>query len=276
VHLFNGGYSSTIDSYTMAGAKTHLWDYVAVSVAGGETLSFDEQATGFVRPADGGLIVPFALPADAGASIYLGKLTPDGSRVVFLDTSQNFWSSLTATANVTALPHTGGLANVAPGSPGKSGTSVVMSPDGSHFLFQDTSATSYVASTTAGNAVAVHAVNGAAVTKVRFSSDSRYVLFNAGSALQAAPVDTAAPFEMAPETTCEVGVCWVPAHDSKVVYVSGGDLWAGDLAGGGAGSVRIARSAAQFVLDASGAVAAYQYNDSSQSQKSGLFVVDVP
>ena len=274
VHLFNGGFSSTVDSYTTGGAKTHLWDYLAVSVAGGETLSPDAQNNHFARPAGGGPIVSLALPADAGAQTYTAKLTPDGSRVVILDTSQNFWSSPTVSANVVPLPHTGALADVASATSGKSGTSITMSPDGSHFLFQDVSATSYVASSTAGNALAIRAVNGAAGTNIHFSSDSRYVIFNAGSALQAAPVDTAVPFQMAFENSCEVGVCWVHARDSKVVYISGGDLWSGDLAAGG--SVRLARSVSQFVLDAAGAVVAYQFNDSSASNRSGLFATDVP
>ncbi|HEY2515167.1 MAG TPA: hypothetical protein VGI39_30080 [Polyangiaceae bacterium] len=271
----DGVSASFVDSYTTGGLKTHLWDVGYVRVAGGETISWDAQSGIAVRPADGGPVVSLPLPVDAGAQVYAPMLTPDGSRVLILDTLQNFWSSPTASASLVALPQTGGLANVPAPFSGATGTSVTMSPDGSHFLFQDKNATWYVASTTAGHAVALHAVSGGPVTNVQFSNDPRYVLFNAGPSLQVASVDTATPVEIAADATCEVSPCWRPAHDSKVVYASGGDLWAGDVASGNAGNVKLARSVSQFVVDAPGVVAAYRFED-SVGDRSGLYAVVVP
>ena len=255
------------DSFTNAGVKTHLFDNAASRVAGEQVLSYDAQDNMLIRSASGGPIVTIAAPA-AGLAGTGAELTPDGSRIVFVDNSGQFWSSPTASASPSWLPDM-----PAPGSL----VSLNFSPDGSQFFYRSQDDGVWIASTTAGKAVSVRAVETGRITRLQFSSDSRYLFFRQGTDLEVARVDTGDAVRVAANVACENEQydCALPGGGAKIIYLSGGDLWSAD-AGDVPSAMRLARSVMQFVLGPDKATAVYRFKDSSTPDRSGVYSVALP
>ncbi|HEY2515168.1 MAG TPA: hypothetical protein VGI39_30085 [Polyangiaceae bacterium] len=267
----DGAATYSCDAYSNAGAPEHLFDGSCAGAAGSEAFSSDYGVDGITallaEGAHGGAIQSFSPQADAG-TITSFAVTPDGGGLVFADSAGNLWSSSLPNSMTSRLPNTTSFA---------SSSWIAMAADGAHFYFGNTSNVLLVASVTDGNAVAPHPLGDGSISYVAFGSDSRFFVFKEGSELEVTEVASNVTAHIADNVTCEQiqGSCFLPARDSRIVYLSAGDLWAVDVRDA-AHPTMLARSVVQFVLDPTGGTVVYRFKDSSGDDQSGLYAVAVP
>jgi hypothetical protein len=265
----DGGTYTTCDSYTGAGVATHLFDGYCGQVDGDRVVSADDRTGALVfhvRTADGGPVSDIAAPGDSGIALSQGILSLDGSVMVLADLAGTLWSWVPGGV-VTRLPNTPAIAR---------DTYFAFSPDSAHFWFVDSTNVMWIARSTAGNAVRV-ASPGNHYGLLTFTTDGRYVAFVSSEDLIAAPVDSGTPVTLAGNVACDTSqtLCILPAHDSTIVYLSGGDLWSVDLDATSHPTL-LARSVVTFAIDPAGRTAVYNFQDSSPDAASGLYSVSIP
>ena len=268
----DGGSTSTYtcDAYTNTGVAEHLFDDWCARAAGHEALYAKWQnlmtTTVLIESDRGGAVQSFSPPGDAGP-ITGYEITPDGGALVFGDSAGNVWSSSIADSTTRLLP------NMMGGSTGY----ILMASDGTHFWFANNDHNVLIASVTDGNAVVPHALGDASINSSAFGTDSRFFVFREGTDLDVLAVDTNVTTHLAENVTCDAfqGYCFLAARDSRIVYLSGGDLWAVDTYDV-AHPTMLARSVVQFILDSTGSTVVYRFKDSSGNNQSGLYAVAVP
>jgi hypothetical protein len=258
-----------VDSYSNLGADILLFGHprYRLSVAADLAWSFDESGGPLLmRTVDGGPVVSLDLPTST--PMKSATATPDGTRIVIIDAAGGLW--LTPTTQAAPQPLAAGDAGIDAGAP------VSMAPDDAHFLFTNAAGGIMIAATASGHPVPVRSVAGGSPSGLRFTRDSRYVVFTEGLELEAAPLDTGVAVPIASNVDCEThSGCWAIAHDGKVVYVMNGDLWEVDTADI-ASPALVARSIVQFLLDPTGTSGAYRFRDSASVDHSGLYAFSVP
>jgi hypothetical protein len=255
----DGGFQSSIDSFTNTGAKTHLFDLgtFVTSPIGGQVLALDASSNLLVQDVGGGATVRISpnVAGPPGVNWSTVAVTPDGSRVVFTPLSAvdySFWSASTSTGVATQLPNTHGEQAGVP----------VMSPDGSHFLY-DYASTSAMASTTLGNQIALPA-RGA-----RFTSDSGYLFLTSASGDLTVVSVASGTSAAGPTPAWSVS----PARDDKMVYDGSNGIMvvaAGDVAHPKLLGVQL-NGAATPAVNPSGTIAAYSYANGG-----GIYAVAIP
>jgi hypothetical protein len=269
----DGGSTYSCDAFSNTGTQVHLFDSPCSRAAGHAATSYLEQGDVLTalltQSTSGGAIRSFS-PVGSGdaGTITSFEITPDGGGVVFADGLGRLWSFSIAEGWELELANTEGF----------SSRGIGMAPDGTHFSFTDTHDVLLIASTIAGNPVAPHPLgDGSIGYPSTFSNDSRSFLFLEGNELELTSLDTNVTAHIADDVTCEKNqaYCFLPAHDSRVVYLSGGDLWAVDTQDL-AHPRMLARSVVQFTLDPAGRTVVYRFKDSSMDNQSGLYSVVVP